>query len=88
MQKACERLWSSVLERAIEDFRGFHGLWLQNNAKTWLLSNNDGIGSYLWICGVLNLDPPTVRRSIITSIDEDFSRAESLTINESNVANF
>jgi len=75
MEEGCKRLWSSVLERAIEDFRGFHGFSLQDNAKTWLLSRNEGVGSYHWICGALNLDPPTVRRSLITCVDEGFSRA-------------
>ncbi len=77
MEERCKGLWFSVLERAIKDLRGFYGLSLQDNAETWLLSGNKGVGSYLWICSVLNLDPSSIRRSLINCVDEDLSMAEN-----------
>lgn len=56
-----KRLWFSVFKTAIEDFRGIHGPVLREDARSWLISDYEGIGSFIWICSVLDLEPFFIR---------------------------
>jgi len=60
MDQRYKNLWAAVLRQAIKDAK--HSL---NNSLTspglWFCSKSRAVGSFLWICGVLNLDPNSVR---------------------------
>ena len=53
-------LWAVVLEEAISDALGSR-LDLRESAWAWFRSENQGIGSFLWICTMLDLNPNFVR---------------------------
>jgi len=53
-------LWAAVLEEAISDALGSR-LNLRESAWAWFRSENQGIGSFLWICTMLDLNPKFVR---------------------------
>lgn len=67
---ACRALWAAVLCTALEDAQGrmdrkdyrqpvVQGL--RHDAARWLASADTGIGSFLWICMLLDLEPGRVR---------------------------
>ncbi len=64
---ACRKLWAAVLEQAIKDARDETSKTLRveradgQTAQHWFHSENDGIGSFLWICEMLDLEPRFVR---------------------------
>ena len=62
MDSAYKRLWFSVFKTAIEDYRGVHGSILREDARAWLTSDDEDVGSFNWICSVLNVEPFFVRR--------------------------
>ena len=37
----------------------------QRRARAWFASNHYGIGSYLWVCDLLELEPSWIRRRMI-----------------------
>jgi hypothetical protein len=60
MDQKFRNLWAAVLKQAIKDAQQSF-----NNSLTspglWFRSNSHAVGSFLWICGVLNIDPELVR---------------------------
>lgn len=50
----CKELWVDVLLQAVDDlkFEAHHPY----NSVYWFLSGNDDIGSFLWICQLMNVD--------------------------------
>ncbi len=62
MDQNYRSLWAAVLKQAIKDANQY-----VNNPLTspglWFSSNSHAIGSFLWICSVLNIDPGSVRPS-------------------------
>jgi hypothetical protein len=70
MSNAHRKLWFAVLEQAIKDSEGYLMRSRDNNerikqeARRWFLSENQGIGSLLWICLVLDLNPEFLRKHI------------------------
>ncbi len=56
MGKRCKRLWHAVLKQAIKDAR-----W-DLTAQLWFCSKDQGIGSFLWICTLLDLSPESIQR--------------------------
>ena len=63
--EACRDLWLAVLGQAIKDARGirtYHGI--VKEAREWFESENEGPGSFLWICRVLCLDPEAVKSTV------------------------
>ena len=62
----CRRLWAAVLEQAFEDAQA-RGL---EDAKKWFISEKSEVGSFLWICDALDIDPQALR-TILT-----FSRSQ------------
>jgi hypothetical protein len=62
MPDACKRLWSAVLEQAISDVQGDSNSD-REEARKWLLSENYGTASFLWICDVLGLEPNFLRNA-------------------------
>ena len=71
-------LWAAVLDRAIEDltYAGKDAEYYKNRAKAWfregprvfksqqcdILGCDPQIGSFLWVCTILGLNPNCVRR--------------------------
>ena len=63
MIEPCKRLWTAVLKRAVEDaYSGGMTDVTGEGARVWFQSNNQGVGSFLWICSMLDLNPEFVRK--------------------------
>ena len=67
MMKVYKKLWTAVLERAIndaqgdvKDYRGSYVKYITEAAGSWFHSKEEGIGSFLWICSQLDLNPEYV----------------------------
>ena len=53
-----KNLWKAVLEQAFKDAQGKVGTYeCSRNARVWFQSDSKDIGSFLWICEVLDLEP-------------------------------
>ena len=68
MSNGYKKLWFAVLVQAIKDAEGYvsgpkdySNLIITEGARAWFLSKNQGIGSFLWICPMLDLNPAFVR---------------------------
>jgi hypothetical protein len=60
----CRKLWSAVMEQAIEDLSGDNPR-IQQAAVDWFSNRqNDGVGSFVWVCQAIDLDPDSVRECI------------------------
>lgn len=60
-------LWAAVLERAIDDLQSNNRLD-RDDAYGWFnRMEEDGVGSFVWVCSVLNYDPPRTRRKIFSN---------------------
>jgi hypothetical protein len=65
-------LWSDVLRLAFEDARGgllgvsprYGDRAVATDALQWFRSEVDEVGSFVWICDLLGLDPDAVRASL------------------------
>lgn len=66
-------VWSAALVNALQDWYGnatTSGLkpkykqYYQNLAVEWFASDDDFVGSFIFICGVLELDPDKIRRRL------------------------
>jgi hypothetical protein len=78
--KACLGLWAAVMYVAIEDSRGRGAVptgltrekrpvvmgEIRDRACAWMSSQEQTVGSFLWICTLLELDPDAVRPSSAT----------------------
>ena len=63
--RSCRRLWAAVLEQAIKDSRGgrtYH--IITEEARAWLQNNRESVGSFIWVCRILDLDPSYVRGKV------------------------
>ena len=60
IEESCKRLRAAVLEQAISEALGSR-LDLRESAWAWFCSENQGIGSFLWICTIFDLNPKFVR---------------------------
>ena len=60
-------LWISVLWRAAYDFHGRFGAdeTTQQDAEGWLYSTSTALGSFLWVCNSLDLNPDYLRERLI-----------------------
>ena len=68
-----KRLWSAVLEDAFHCCVKGHVSGESSrvrkqeeieNAKAWFLSEKTDIGTFLWVCRTLNLDPKRILKSV------------------------
>jgi len=69
-------LWRAVLNQAIIDFAspgyvyGMDPALVQRSARGWFLSSSRSLGSFLFICEILNVNPAWFRKQLFgTSID-------------------
>jgi hypothetical protein len=60
MDQKLRNLWAAVLKQAIKDAQQNFNKSLASPGL-WFSSNSHAVGSFLWICGVLNIDPELVR---------------------------
>jgi len=60
MDQKYRNLWAAVLKQAIKDARESVNSSL-TSPGLWFSSNSNAVGSFLWICGVLSIDPVSVR---------------------------
>jgi len=65
-------LWAAVMQGAVSDVLGKNSTTkgrnrsvvnteLARSARMWFASDERGVGTFLWICGLLELDPAKVR---------------------------
>jgi hypothetical protein len=66
-------LWGAVLMQAIYDTVGLHVATsardrrlIRQQAESWFLFHSSSLGSFLWVCNSLNLDPASVRRRALS----------------------
>jgi len=69
-----QTLWSSVLTQAIQDLSGPD--LVAKPARAWLTSRNTSLGSLIWICDQLGLDPSAVRQSVLRRRAEEHAAQE------------
>ena len=58
-----QTLWSSVLTLAIQDLTGPD--MVAKPARAWIVSRSTSLGSMIWICDQLGLDPAAVRQKVL-----------------------
>jgi hypothetical protein len=75
MEKIYQNLWSAVLKQAIEDVAKYPGGAFSETALSWFEDECDEIGSFQWICSILNLHPESIKRFFYPRMSERFSTA-------------
>jgi hypothetical protein len=58
-----QTLWTSVLTLAMQDITGPDHI--AKPARAWFSSRNTSLGSLIWICDQLGLDPNAVRQKVL-----------------------
>ena len=70
-------LWRAVLNQAVIDFASSeyeHRLdfaLVQRSARCWFVSNDRGLGSFLYVCDVLSVNPAWFRKQLFGTSFED-----------------
>ena len=64
MEEAHIKLWAVVLKQAIKDAQKYYGSFSGDRTQLWFQNETEEVGSFLWICSVLNLDPESIVRFI------------------------
>lgn len=65
MDEACRGLWTAVLDQAVRDAQGSVTTYIQReSARAWLRSANQDVGSFLWVCSILDFDPHLFRNRL------------------------
>src|SRR5712664_314725 len=57
------RLWASVMQTAIGDLKD-KSIGIRRRTNSWFLSSNHGIGSFIWCCDQLSLNPERVLKAL------------------------
>ena len=60
-------LWTQVILQAINDLGGRTALApqsAQDSAREWFASESDGVGSFVWACQIINVDPNFIRSQL------------------------
>lgn len=87
----CE-LWSGLFQQAVDDLAGRASAGIlngspahrkiQENARAWIVNNRwRGIGSFVWVCGVLGLDVGAARAFLLTMEGISDGKGERTTAN-------
>lgn len=80
MSNGYKKLWFTVLEQAISDAEGHvegpkdYRKLITERARAWFFRKNQGIGSFLWICLMLDLKPESVRRLVAKKYNSPSSK--------------
>ena len=72
------RLWAAVLIQAAKDVAGYGRVYnereramVQYFARLWFTDDNREVGSFLWICDQLEVEPSWIRRRRVAQIHSD-----------------
>jgi hypothetical protein len=60
-------LWTQVILQAINDLDGRTSLTpnsAKDSAREWFASESDAVGSFIWTCQLINLDPSFIRSQL------------------------
>lgn len=63
MNEPEQTLWMSVLTLAMQDLSGPDHL--AKPARAWICSKNNSLGSLIWICDQVGLNPDAVRQKLL-----------------------
>jgi hypothetical protein len=63
MNEPEQTLWMSVLTLAMQDLSGPDHL--AKPARAWLCSKDNALGSLIWICDQVGLNPDAVRQKLL-----------------------
>ena len=63
MNEPEQTLWMSVLTLAMQDLSGPDHL--AKPARAWICSKNNALGSLIWICDQVGLNPDAVRQRLL-----------------------
>ena len=63
MNEPEQTLWMSVLTLAMQDLSGPDHL--AKPARAWICSRNNALGSLIWICDQVGLNPDAVRQKLL-----------------------
>jgi hypothetical protein len=67
---ACRRMWASVVRTAADDLfnakkkfdpKKRYYMGPADAARAWFTSEEDGVGSFLWVCDILDLNAQAIR---------------------------
>ena len=61
-------LWTQVILRAINDLDGHRAVIspsAQDSAREWFASESDSVGSFIWTCQIIDVDPTFIRSQLI-----------------------
>ena len=56
-----QKLWAAVLEQAIKDGLS-DNLYLRKGAREWFRSQDGEVGSFLWVCATLDINPEFLQK--------------------------
>lgn len=65
------QLWRAVLIQAVNDFFGDGDPFVtpsQTAAERWFFSDDHELGSFLFVCEILDLNPGTIRRWLLRQV--------------------
>ena len=63
-------LWGAVMEEAIKSLSS-GSLRIRADAITWFRNrSNDGVGSFLWVCSILDLDPDNISNKLLEKFNK------------------
>ena len=57
------KLWANVLLQALADLSGRDPQ--ARSARAWIVSRENAVGSFSWVCYQLSLDPDAVRQRVL-----------------------
>jgi hypothetical protein len=66
------QLWTHVIIQAIRDSEApalSKAPAVKRYAKHWLFSSNEEVGSFLWACQLINVDPYFIRSALVRVAD-------------------
>ena len=75
-------LWSAVLDQVIEDVFKFQGTVFAERTLSWFEDECEDVGSFHWICKILNLNPKSIKNFIYQIIRESNSIAANNSLME------
>jgi hypothetical protein len=77
MNEPEQTLWMSVLTLAMQDLSGPDHL--AKPARAWFCSKNNALGSLIWICDQVGLNPDAVRQRLLRRRAAEISLKEHST---------
>ena len=74
-------LWLAVMWRALADYCGDVQTDIRS-ASRWIKSEHIHIGSFLWICDVLGIEPGLLRNTLLTDYESFYRRFRPISFGE------